>query len=352
MPSFLAALALAFALASADTSIDALAHAAAVRGAATGSAPPPPAPLRIAPNDPALYFSPFNWQVAAAAASTINAGAYFKCIFQGGWANLTFDVSQMVSPPSQIYVQIDNGPQTPFLVASTVSLAAPSNLTHGDVPWHTLQVLVKSTTETRNRWSPAVPSTRVVFTGLTASAVAPWFPAPRSVLIYGDSITEGVLTLGGSQHFDTDHNDASVVYSHALGPLLGAEMGIVGFGATGLSRGGSGGVPALGVSWNQLWDGVPRSFSPQPDLVVFNEGTNDCGAPPAPCGIAPAMAAVIANLLGACPNATLAVMQPCEGEGPLFTRARARTPSLLAGHARSRPPPLSHRTTTTHTQNS
>jgi hypothetical protein len=351
MPSYtLAALAF-FGLASADTSIDALAHAAAVRGAATRSAPPP-APLRIAPNDPALFFSPFNWQVAAAAASTINAGAYFKCIFQGGWANLTFDVSQMVSPPSQIYVQIDNGPQTPFLVAPTVSLAAPSNLTHGDVPWHTLQVLVKSTTETRNRWSPAVPSTRVVFTGLTASAVAPWLPAPRSVLIYGDSITEGVLTLGGSQHFDTDHNDASVVYSHALGPLLGAEMGIVGFGATGLSRGGSGGVPALGVSWNQLWDGVPRAFAPQPDLVVFNEGTNDCGAPPAPCGIAPAMAAVIANLLGACPNATLAVMQPCEEEGPFFSRARAHAKFARRASALTPPSPITPHQHHAHAQNS
>ena len=272
--------------------------------------------MTVLPNDPALRFSPYNWLVTDASASTINAGAYFKCIFQGDSANLTFDVSQMVTPPSQIYVQIDNGPQTPFLVSSSVALAVPSNLTRGDVPWHTLQVLVKSTTETRNRWNSSQPSTRVVFTGLTVAGVAPWLPGPKNVLIYGDSITEGVLTLGGSQHFDTDHNDASVVYSHALGPLLGAEMGIVGFGATGLSRGGSGGVPKLGVSWNQLWDGVPRTFSPQPDLIVFNEGTNDCGAPPAPCGIAPAMAAVINNLLAACPAATLAVMQPCKTPPP------------------------------------
>ena len=95
------------------------------------------------------------------------------------------------------------------------------------------------------------------------------------LLVYGDSITEGVLTLGGSQAADTDHNDASVVYSYALAALLGTEIGVVGFGATGLSRGGSGGVPALGESWNQLWDGVPRSFSPRPDLILFNEGTND-----------------------------------------------------------------------------
>jgi hypothetical protein len=51
---------------------------------------------------------------------------------------------------------------------------------------------------------------------------------------------------------DTDHNDASVCWSYHQGPLLGAETGVIGFGATGLSRGGSGNVPVLGVSYNQV----------------------------------------------------------------------------------------------------
>lgn len=58
--------------------------------------------------------------------------------------------------------------------------------------------------------------------------------------------------------------------------MLPAEIGVVAFGATGLIRAGSGGVPALTTSWNQLWDGTPRDFkSFPPDLVVYNEGTND-----------------------------------------------------------------------------
>ena len=52
----------------------------------------------------------------------------------------------------------------------------------------------------------------------------------------------GVLTLGGSQKFDTDHNDASVVYSYVLGGLLGAEIGVVGFGDNAFTHAGSGGV--------------------------------------------------------------------------------------------------------------
>lgn len=117
-----------------------------------------------------------------------------------------------------------------------------------------------------------------------------------------------MLTLGSSQHYDTDHNDASVVYSFAQGALLGAEVGVVGFGATGLSRGGSGGVPALGESWDMMWAGVPRSFSPRPDLVVFNEGTND-GAN----DITAAFAAVLDDVLAACPGTPIAVLLPFNG---------------------------------------
>ena len=117
-----------------------------------------------------------------------------------------------------------------------------------------------------------------------------------------------MLTLGGSQPDDTDHNDNSVCWSWALAPLLGAEAGVVGFGATGLSRGGSGGVPALGVSYNQLWSGVPRSFSPRPDLIVLNEGTNDGAA-----NITAALLDVLEGLLAAAPGTPIAVLLPFNG---------------------------------------
>lgn len=31
------------------------------------------------------------------------------------------------------------------------------------------------------------------------------------------------------------------------------------------------------TSYNQLWAGQPRKFDPAPDLVIYNEGTNDGG---------------------------------------------------------------------------
>ena len=45
---------------------------------------------------------------------------------------------------------------------------------------------------------------------------------------------------------------------------------MIGFGADAVTHGGSGGAAELGISWDQLWDGVPRSFdSPKPDLIVI-----------------------------------------------------------------------------------
>jgi lysophospholipase L1-like esterase len=262
-----------------------------------------------ATNDPNIYYSPYQWLVNENSASTINSASYVRFMFSGSFLNFTFDVSNMVSPISEVYWKIDNGPMTHSLVLSVVTVEIPVNNTHGDVPYHSVELFVKSTTETANRWSATGPSTRVILTGIvTDGTLAPWIPNNVNVLIYGDSITEGVLCLGGSQRFDTDHNDASVVYSYTLARLLGTEIGVVGFGATGLSRGGSGGVPALGISWNQLWNGVPRSFSPRPDLILFNEGTNDGSN-----NITSQMAIVLQNLLIACPGTPIVVMLPFNG---------------------------------------
>ena len=269
------------------------------------------APVTVSPTDGSLYFSPYGWLVTPASASTIQAGAYMKVLFSGNSVTLTFDVSNMVTPVSQVYARIDEGPLLHYLVQPSLVLAVPANNTHGDVPYHTLELRVKSTTERAARWAAAGPSTRVVLTSLTleaGGALAPWLPSGVNLLVYGDSISEGVLTLGGSQPDDTDHNDNSVCWSSALGPLLGAEVGVVGFGATGLSRGGSGGVPALGVSYNQLWEGVPRSFTPRPDLVILNEGTND-GA----TNITAAYTAVLAGIVAAAPGTPIAVLLPFNG---------------------------------------
>lgn len=245
---------------------------------------------------------------------------YTRFMFSGNSLTFNFDVSNMASPPSQVYIKVDNGPATHSLVLDQVTATLPPNNTA--IPYHTVELFVKSTTERANRWAAAGASTRIVLTGVTVDAgkgLLPWLPTDVNVLVYGDSITEGVLALaGGGGNLDTNHNDASVVYSYALGALLGGEIGVVGFGYNALLHPGSGGVAPLPVAWDLLWEGVPRSFTtPKPDLIVLNEGTNDaCDTENPGCvgtDITTAMTGVLKNLTNACPGTPIAVLLPFNG---------------------------------------
>jgi hypothetical protein len=89
----------------------------------------------ISAQDSSLYYSPYAWApVGAGGMGTINSGAYMRVLFSGNTVELSFDVSQMVAPVSQVYTRIDNGPLLSTPVGATISLAVPPNLTHGDVP--------------------------------------------------------------------------------------------------------------------------------------------------------------------------------------------------------------------------
>jgi len=278
----------------------------------------PAMPKRYYASDPSLHYSPYNWHVTNESASTINSAAYVRFLFSGTFLRFHFDVSRMVTPTSEVLWTVDNGPPTLSVVIDTVAVAIPPNNTAMTVPYHTCELFVKSTTERANRWSASGNSTRIILTTIeTDGLLAPWVPSDVNVLIYGDSITEGVLTLGASQLLDTDRNDASVVYSYVLGRLLGTEVGVVGFGANALTHPGSGGVPPLDEAWNQLWEGVPRAFTPMPDLIVLNEGTNDgCDTTRPGCvglNITEAYAEFLGKLLGACPGVPIAVLLPFNG---------------------------------------
>lgn len=214
--------------------------------------------------------------MTAVRAKTINAGAYFSALLTGTATSIVanFDVSGISNPAPQIAYRIDGGPWTTATVAATIAIPIPSTNTGAK---HLVEVRVKSTPEAANRWAPQ--STAVIFTGFTVapSTVATGTVRKRrfNVLCYGDSITEGVRTLGQSQTLETDRNDASLAWAYPLGQLLGAEVGVVGFGATGWNGAGSGGVPALPSSYGLLWSGASRVFTPAPDLVLVHLGTND-----------------------------------------------------------------------------
>ena len=147
--------------------------------------------------------------------------------------------------------------------------------------------------------------------------IATALPSPLNVLIYGDSITEGVITNGDypllpyPDAADVNHHDATQCWSYRLGALLGAETGIIGFGGQGLVAVGAGNVPPFPLTFALLWEGAPRLFDPKPDIIVINQGTNDHWNPK--INITAQMTAALDGLLAAAPGTPIIVLEPFGG---------------------------------------
>ena len=290
----------------------------------------------VAPDDPAILYSPGNWSVTPSGAATLNAGAYFSTLFTGSSLSLGFSTAANLAPLPQLYYRIDGysaqSPWTRAEVAPSIVPALPADT--AALPYHLLEVVVKSTSEELPRWSTpgvAAPSaTTVVFAGLTlargAVATAPAGLGTR-VLFFGDSITEGVRTVNETAARDTDRNDATMGWAYAQRGLLGVEAGIIGFGGTGLTVAGSGGVPALPATYDRLLPYVARHRDDGIALVVLNEGTNDVHA--APPEVASALARTLDGLLALYPAARIAVLRPFGG---------MQADALVAGIARCAEP--------------
>lgn len=256
-----------------------------------------------------VLFSPYNWNVQASSAKTINPGAYFKTIFTGTSCTLNFDMTGIANPLPQISYRVDGfGPWITVPIAASVPITIPAaTADYADKGGHLLEVLVKSMTETQPRW--VTQSTAVALTGIvlaTGKTLAAPPALPLNAIFYGDSITEGVRTVNMTAANDTDRNDAGQSWSLEAARILGAEIGNVGFGATGFTRGGSGSVPDLPTSYNKIYGGVARSFSPSPDFVVLMEGTNDGGD-------VTANATTVLNGLISATTAKIIVLQPFNG---------------------------------------
>ena len=263
----------------------------------------------ITPDNAAFAFSPYNWLISSAAAKTISSGAYFKINFTGTTCILNFDLMNNGSPLSQVWTKVDNGAWTSYVIGANISLTIP-----GDNSWatHKLHVVVKSTSETINRWA-SPQNTAVVFSGIMIDAGAS-VSAPNmsttNVLFYGDSITEGVRTLSANTNVtDTFRNDVFETWNWKVAVALGGEFGIVGFGGIGINVSGSGNVPNINNSYNQLWNGQSRSFATPPSLVIINLGTND-----ATNAITTQATTMLNNILAACPGARIAVLRPFGGQ--------------------------------------
>lgn len=231
--------------------------------------------------DSNVLYSPYTWQVGSSYAKTIDAGAYLTVTFDGtpGVLSALFDMSLNPTNPGRVGFRVDGGPWQDSPIAASVPLTLDPGLTWGT---HTVEMVFYAHSQAADRWINQVTACR--FAGISADSTITSRPTrPRSLygLLVGDSIAEGIQTrnldLTGSE---TARFDARLAWAYPLRDLLGAEVGVVGFGAVGLTRNGNGNVPRIPDSVPYLWDGTARNLStPQvPDFIAMHIGTNDTAA--------------------------------------------------------------------------
>lgn len=295
----------------------------------------------ILPNDPNIIYSPYNWNVTSASATAINQGAYFRFRFSGTTISLHFNISQMTAVASQIAYRIDTGPWTRVDVVSNLPITVPSVL--APAPNHMLEVRLVGTTafqfptgQTGTRWYVGTPpNVAVIFTGITlgvGESTSPSQRRKRNIIFYGDSIMEGYYCLWNTGPSDCAWADGMWTMYFEAGIMLDAEFGVVACAGQGFYGAGVGSTPAFTNTYNLIYNGVGRGFTPVPDLIVINMGANDNVT------IITMVTAVLNGLLTYCPTTPIMVMRPLNGH---------RASDLIAGIAAcSNPSQVSYTDTT------
>lgn len=276
----------------------------------------------ISPFSSGLRYSPYNWNVTQERAFTNNSGASITTQIRGNPTKITlkFDVSkQSATVPSKVAYRIDDREWVIVPITATVDVPIPEALSNWTV--HNLEIVLSTTSESVLRWVEPVPSA-MRFLGIDtvpATCVAVKPPAkPLNGLVYGDSITEGINTVnkGGDS---TNRSDALQSWAFQLGDEIGAEIGVVGFGLLGMSRTANGGVPKLPESWRNISAMVTRDFTPEPDFIVINLGTNDKnGNIPIPTFTSDYIS-TLNSMLDAMSNTKMFVMVPFGGHYGVMT---------------------------------
>lgn len=199
---------------------------------------------------------------------TINAGSefYFK-VSNTTNVDVIFEPNHATQTPYFAY-SIDGGPLTRQLITNP----RLPELTTGE---HLIRVVIDGLTEGENKW---VGEKGIAFNRVEAGAggtVKGILPMNRMGEFYGDSITEGVRAL--TMDANANGNSASAAYPFIACGKLNAISHRVGFGATGATTAGSGGVPKLSEVIDNMTQNkkVPYHI---PDFIVINHGTNDGAA--------------------------------------------------------------------------
>jgi hypothetical protein len=220
---------------------------------------------------PGVYFLG-RWFDTDQGVMTINQGAEVDARFSG--TSIAADITALANLPC-LAVSIDGGEFRRVQMTSSGSVSLATGLSAGD---HYIRMIIDGVAESDDLW---VGHKGIIFNGFMVNGDAsitttPIKAANRVAWFIGDSITAGINVLGKGSNPSV--NSATHAYDFICSELLNLVNIRVAFGATGMTKSGSGGVPALSGYLDSLAQGISDTVTDYPDLIVINHGTNDAGA--------------------------------------------------------------------------
>lgn len=275
---------------------------------------PPALPARAGQSTP--YYSPFNWHTVGGSQIADSLGAYVKGTFTGTSLTVNVDVSAAfgtvaASDYPWLSYSIDSAPFVKVLVPSGALTTQAVTIASGYADaTHTFTIIYESRSTVNDIWPNPIAALRLPVTGAFTVDVGrvvggPTALQPRTMLFYGASADE--VFPGADPSTDAPEGRAEAGWNRVVANAFSAEYGVVAYSGQGYLNGGAWGVPNMASSYDLHNSGYSRLsgglFSPQPDIIVTTQGTNDV-APSNPT-LATAVAAQIVALRAAAPSAIL-----------------------------------------------
>ena len=243
--------------------------------------------------DSTIKKSAMNWVTVTGGLSSNNPGAWMKTSVTctgNGTINLELDHAPYTSVPANetpiLQYRLNGGAWTrkAMPIGGGISdVTLYSELAAGTYELEFGFGAVGDFSAMPSRWTAPIVC-RLVPRKLKTSGCTLSTPAAKPiVLVYGDSITEGVEAIwdqghGGSPVGPAEDNDAFRAWAGLLSDHFGWDQSIVAFSSQGYGIGGYGGVPQFTTAWDDIDAANSRLtgglLSTQPAVILINHGTN------------------------------------------------------------------------------
>ena len=213
------------------------------------------------------------WYKKIKSAVTTTPGSAIEFAFCGKMAVIHFDVTWNEHPYPHLWISVDNGAKVEVPLDRFLRVEAEI------AGIHTVKVIFKSCVEMQHRWNEPLVG-KLALCGIEVDEPAALPQDPRKTIEFiGDSITEGVLIDASyNPHLNDQHNrvyqdDVTATYAYLTAQNLDLCPIFMGYGATGLTRGGCGSVPKAIEAYPFCYHEAPISH--KADYILINHGAND-----------------------------------------------------------------------------